>query len=201
MYSFLATAAIAGANFTGAAVAPPTISTPDALRETNVTVQPATTVSLGAAQIIFESSTFADIARFGSAPIGQRGDASEFVMWECFTLSQERQRLWLTSSELGGRKFIDGAVAELIANEIPASPACPELPGKFRPVHLDFGVWLGTSIEELKRHFGRPTSNPDGTLYFSYVGTKAEYDVLSTLIVRVKNKRVVAIHASHTTTN
>ncbi len=182
-------------------VPPPTIPSLESLKETRVSVQPATSVSLGKLSISLESSTFADASVLGPAPVGQRGDASAFVMWVCFTLPQEVQRLWLTSSELGGRKYIDSLVAKVIPSGTPATDDCPELPKRFRRIHIDHGVWLGTSLDALKRQFGSPTQNGDGTLNFTYIGTRGEFDVASILIVRLIDNKVVTLHASHTTTN
>jgi hypothetical protein len=196
-----ALAAIVATAAAAADVPPPTIPSVESLRETRVNVQPATTISLGAVNIALESSTFGDASELGAAPLGHSGDAGEFAMWVCFTLSHEKQRLWLTSSELGGRTYIDGLVAEIIPSGTPPTDSCPELPKRFRPIHLDFGVWLGTSIEALKRHFGRPTLNRDHSIEFAYVGKRGEYDVTSTLIVRLANNRIATLHASHTTTN
>jgi len=184
-----------------AAVPPPMISTLDTLNGTRAPVQPATSLSLGSTNVAFETSTFADISIIGSAPIGQHGDAAGFEMWVCYTLSNEKQRLWLTSGELGGHEYIDGAVAQLLPSGTPATTDCPELPSRYRPVHLDFGVWIGTLIQELTRHFGQPTQCRDGSLYFAYSGKDGEYDVTDTLIVRLVNNRVVALRANHITTN
>ena len=200
MNPFAAILAVAALGPVASSSPPPTLPF-DTIGETRASVQPVTFLTLGATQIKFESSTFADVAKFSAAPIGQRGDASEFEMWICFTLSDVKQRLWLTSSELGGRKFIDGAVAARLPNRAHATTDCPELPKAFRPAHLDNGVWLGTSVDSLTQLFGPPSVGPGGWLSFAYLGKDGEYDVGSSLLVRVSNKRVVALLASHTTTN
>jgi hypothetical protein len=201
MRRFVALAVIVVAAAASAAVAPPTVPSLASLKEIRIGVQPATGVSLGAVNLTFESSTFGDASELGPAPVGHKGDASESVMWVCYTLPQEMQRLWLTSSELGGRTYIDGLVAEVIPGGTPTPDDCPELPKRFRHIHMDHGVWLGTPIGALKRQFGQPTNIHNGTLEFTYSGKSGEYDVESTLIVRLIGNRVVALHASHSTTN
>ena len=183
------------------AAAPPTMSTLDSITGARAPVQPATTLSLGPLHVDFERSTFSDIAIIGPAPLGQHGDAAGFERWVCFTVTTQKQRIWLTSNELGGHEYINGVVAQLIPNGMPATADCPELPQKYIPAHLDFDFWLGTSIDKLKHRFGAPTQSEDGSLYFAYIGKDREYDVTNTLAVRLDKGRVVALRAIHITTN
>ena len=196
-------AAAAVSILAGSAMAaePPPISTLDSITGASAPVQPATALSLGSLQVTLEKSTFSDIAEIAPAPPGQHGDAAGFEMWVCFTITGTRQRLWLTSDEIGGHKYINGVVAELIRNGIRATSDCPALPKTYLPAHLDFGVWLGTSINELEKHLGAPTWTQDGALYFAYIGKDSEYDVTNTLIVRLDKGKVVALRALHITTN
>jgi hypothetical protein len=183
-----------------ASTAPPPQSPIDNVETTESRVEPATGVSLGSFKVTFESTTFTDLARLGDAPIAQMGDAGEFVMWVCFTLSRDRQRLWFTSSELGGRKYVTGAIAQVLPADASASPDCPELPTQFRPVRLDSGAWLGTTLENLQQQFGPPWKT-GSTAQFAYLGKDREYDVMSTLVVELEDQRVVALYANHSTTN
>ena len=163
-------------------------------------VEPAAGLVLGSFAIVFESTTFADVARLGHAPIEQAGDAGGFVMWVCFTLSTERQRIWLTSGPLGGRKYVTGSVAQVLPPGTTATPDCPELPTEFRGVQLDSDVWLGSALEELQRRFG-PSAQTGSIAYFAYLGKDRDYDVLSTLVVQLEDQRVVALYANRVTTN
>ena len=170
------------------------------IKNTQSNVQPATGLTLGTFKVTFETTTFANIANVSPAPLGQQGDAGGFVMWVCFTLTEERQRVWLTSSELGGQKVINGASAQVLVQGAAPTSDCPELPSQFKPVQLDSGVWLGSSIDELQRKLGPPTTG-DRVAYFAHLAKDRDNDVMSTLVVRLKDQRVEMLQAGHTTTN
>lgn len=112
---------------------------------------PVTGLTLGRFHVRFEKTTFSAVTRIAPAPVGTRGDAGGFQAWVRYTLPVGHQRLWLTSSELGGGRYINGAVAIRFVQPRRTSAQCPELPARYRPVHLDGGLWLGASVATIER--------------------------------------------------
>ena len=166
-------------------------------------VDPVSPLTMGSKVIVLEKTPLAEVlSAVGSGEIHTQGDAGEFVAWLCYTVTspETKQRLWLTSSELGGGTIIDG----MSATEIPATTTpnnkCPELPGKFQPLHLGKNVWLGATASELQRKLGT-TKKTGNLLLYIYSGKQNEYDVMGTLAIEISHSRAVAIHAVHSTTN
>jgi hypothetical protein len=180
---------------------PPAWPVPD-IRPTGTKVQPVTGATVGSLHVVFEKTTFKDIlGALGKAPIGQQGDAGEFLMWVCYTVPAVHARIRLTSSELGGQEFIDGMVAKQIRPGEPDNPLCPRLVGKPSGAAIDKGIWLGDSVEKIQGILGRPNTAPASVIYYSYEGKEGAFDVSSVLALKVQSKIVTEIHASHSATN
>ena len=123
-------------------------------------------------------------------------------MWVCYTLPEARQRLWLTSSEIGGRQYINGATAEVVTDlSVRVTPDCPALPPRYRPVRFDSDLWLGDRSARLAKRLGQPTDIYGPVRLYAYEKPQSRFDVSSILAVRLNGGRIVALYASHLTTN
>jgi hypothetical protein len=166
-------------------------------------VDPVSPLAMGSKAIVLEKTPLAEVlSAVGSGEIHTQGDAGEFVAWLCYTVTspKTKQRLWLTSSELGGGTIIDGISATEISLTTPPNSKCPELPGKFQPLHLGKNIWLGATAAELQRKLGA-VKKAGNLLLYIYSGKQNEYDVMGTLAIEISHSRAIAIHAVHTTTN
>jgi len=180
-------------------IPPPNWPVPD-IKLSPLADQPVTSIVIGSFGIKPGQTTFNDVAsRLGVAPIGQRGDAGEFQMWVCYTLSAVHARLWLTSSELGGREYIDGFV---VKNEPQAAveAGCPTIAGAASVVATDQGIGLGSAESSITAALGKPNETPDSVIYYAYLGKDGEYDVSSVLALKIQNGAVVELYATHSTT-
>jgi hypothetical protein len=159
---------------------------------------PVHPLKLGTVRVTLNANTLGEVQRaLGVGEMTTHGKGTEALDWLCYTIvdGEAPQRLWLTSSELVGGGKIDGVTAiELGAGE-KASPGCPELPARFRPVRFEDGLWLGTLSAEQRRAMGVPAH---GTAAWSglYHGTLGGLDVVGTMAVDVRRSRAVAIHVA-----
>ena len=180
---------------------PPTWPVPN-IKSSGTQVQPVTGVTLGAFHVTFEKTTFKDIlGALGTAPIGQQGDAGEFLMWVCYTVSAANTRIWLTSSELGGQKYIDGMIAKKVQLSETGNHSCPALSNQVAVVSIDNGISIGESVEKIKAILGTPNKAPASVVYYLYEGKNGQFDITSVLALKVYKKRVIELHANHSTTN
>ncbi|NGY06618.1 hypothetical protein G7Y85_17725 [Solimonas terrae] len=185
----------------GNPIPPPSWPVPD-IRPSGTKMQPVTGVTVGAFRVTFERTTFKDIlSALGPAPIGQRGDAGEFQMWMCYTLPAAHERIWLTSSELGGQEYIDGMVAKQLKSAEPYTSQCPVPSGEAANVSIDNGIRLGESVDKIKSILGAPNHAPSSVIYYLYEGKDGEFDISSVLALKLNEGRVTELHANHTTTN
>lgn len=169
---------------------------------------------LGRYWIILERTRLAEIRDvIGRGVIRHRGDAGEYIAWLCYTA--KTQRLWITSSELGGPDhLVDGVSAAI--GEGPALPSkeCPELPKKFQPMTLDNAVWLGLPFDTLARRVGPPAKIAADLYDYEFQGVEAkpeksfdegvgqstQFDVVSSLVIQIAKGRVTRLWASKGTT-
>ncbi|MGZ3238871.1 MAG: hypothetical protein ACXWJK_00605, partial [Burkholderiaceae bacterium] len=95
---------------------------------------PVLPLRMGPLEIILEKTSLEKVrATIGLGKIYKHGDASEALAWLCYTATtaNSKQRLWLSSGEMGGLTAIDGITAvEIHANDN-QSESCPELPQRF----------------------------------------------------------------------
>lgn len=192
---------VAGAVHGESFLSPPTWPVPD-IKPTGTPIQPVTGVALDSFHVTFEKTTFNDVlGALGRAPIRHQGDAGEFLMWVCYTLPGAHARIWLTSSELGGEKYIDGMVAKRLKSAGAASSVCPVANRQITVVSIDNGIWLGKDVEKIKTMLGRANRAPASVIYYTYEGKDGGLDVDSILALKVHKNKVTALYASHTTTN
>ncbi len=188
--------------FADTVVAPPAWP---ATRDNPVTLasDPVRPLMLGSLKITLDAATLADTRNTIGAGVSQRqGKGTDALDWLCYTLSDAApvQRLWLTSSELS-RGRIDAVVAaDLPAGAAAASPQCPDLPARFKPVRFDDGLWLGGLSAELRKSLGiTPKTGP----YFSglFQGQTGNLQMVSSTVIEFKGSRAVSLYVAHSTQN
>lgn len=191
----------AGTTQAGHPLPPPAWPVPD-IRPSGTRFQPATGITLGSLHVAFEKTTFDDVRHgLGLAPIGRQGEAGEFLMWVCYTLPTAHARIWLTSSELGEERFIDGMVAKQLQDGEAESALCPVPINGADVVSIDNGIWLGDPVEKIKGILGTPNEAPASVIYYLYEGKDGEFDITSLLALRIHEGRVTELHAEHSATN
>ena len=180
---------------------PPTWPASD-IKPNGTHIQPVTGLTLDAFHVTFEETTFNDVLRaLGTAPIRHQGDAGEFLMWVCYTLPGVHARVWLTSSELGGQKYINGMVAKPLESTDTETSLCPATTPPIAAASIDRGVWLGDAVEKVKRILGSADKTAASVVGYSYKGRAREFDVDSFLTLTIQKNKVTELYASHTTTN
>jgi hypothetical protein len=164
---------------------------------------PVRPLMMGSLRVTLDAVTLADIRKTIGTGVSQRqGKGTDALDWLCYTLSDAApaQRLWLTSSELS-RGRIDAVVAaDLPAGAAAASPECPDLPPKFKPVRFDDGLWLGGLSPELRKGLGiTAKSGP----YFSglFQGQAGNLQMVSSTVIEFRGNRAVSLHVAHSTQN
>jgi hypothetical protein len=163
---------------------------------------PVRPLMLGALRIALDRTTLADTRQLIGAGVPQRqGKGTDSLDWLCYTVSDTApaQRLWLTSSELS-RGRIDAVVAADLPAGAAASPQCPDLPAKFKPVRFDDGLWLGTPSAELRKSLGiTPKTGPHfSSLFQSQVGN---LQMVSSTVIEFRGPRAVSLYVAHSTQN
>lgn len=192
---------VAGAAQGESSLPPPAWPVPD-IKSSGTRIQPVTGITLGSFHVTFEKTTFNDIlGALGKAPIGQQGDAGEFLMWVCYTVPVAHVRIWLTSSELGGQEYIDGIVAKQLERAETENSLCPIPANKAAVASIDNGIWLGESVERIKSILGAPNRASASVIYYLYEGKDGEFDISSILALRIHKNKVTELYANHSTTN
>lgn len=164
---------------------------------------PVFPLRMGSLEVTLEKTSLKEVqSTTGVGKIYSHGDASEALAWLCYTVSTShlKQRLWLSSGEMGGLSIIDGISAVVIPTKVSPSAGCPELPKRYMPLRFANGIWLGASEERFQKSFGKVKKVKDARAYI-YIGKDGEYDVIGSLNVRFKNNASVAIFANHVTSN
>lgn len=164
---------------------------------------PVVPLRMGSLEVTLEKTSLKEVqSTIGAGNIYSHGDASEALAWLCYTVSTSnpKQRLWLSSGEMGGLSIINGVDAmEIQTNDSP-SEGCPELPERYLPLRFTNGIWLGSSENRFQKSFGEVKKVKDARAYI-YIGKDGDYDVIGSLNVRFKNNVSVAIFANHVTSN
>ena len=164
---------------------------------------PVVPLWMGSLEVTLEKTSLIEVQNtVGVGKIYSHGDASEALAWLCYTVSTSnpKQRLWLSSGEMGGLTIIDGVSAVVIPTNVNSSAGCPELPKRYMPLRFANGIWLGASEDKFHKSFGKAKKVKDARAY-GYIGKDGKYDVISSLNVRFKNNASVAIFANHVTSN
>ena len=176
-----------------------------ATRDNPVTLaaDPVRPLMMGSLRVTLDAVTLADIRKTIGSGVSQRqGKGTDALDWLCYTLSDATpaQRVWLTSSELS-RGRVDAVVAaDLPPGAAAASPECPDLPARFKPVRFDDGLWLGGLSPELRKALGI-TAKPGP--YFSglFQGQTGNLQMVSSTVIEFKGSRAVSLYVAHSTQN
>ena len=164
---------------------------------------PVRPLMLGALRVTLDASSLADVRQAIGAGVSQRqGKGTDSLDWLCYTVSDTApmQRLWLTSSELA-RGHVDAVVAtDLPAGAAPATPQCPDLPARFKPVRFDDGLWLGGVSSELRKALGIPVRNgPNFSSLFQ--GQAGNLQMVSSTVIEFRGGRAVSLYVAHSSQN
>ncbi|HEY9025422.1 MAG TPA: hypothetical protein VIP05_14060 [Burkholderiaceae bacterium] len=163
---------------------------------------PVRPLMLGTLRVSLDSTTLADARKAIGAGVPQRqGKGTDSLDWLCYTVSDAApaQRLWLTSSELS-RGRIDAVVATDLAAGAAATPECPDLPPRFKPVRFDDGLWLGTPSSELRKSLGIPArTGPHFSSLFQ--GQTGNLQMVSSTVIEFRGPRAVSLYVAHSTQN
>jgi hypothetical protein len=163
---------------------------------------PVRPLMLGALRVTLDGSTLADVRQAIGAGVSQRqGKGTDSLDWLCYTVSDATpmQRLWLTSSELS-RGRIDAVVAADLPAGVAATPQCPDLPPRFKPVRFDDGLWLGGLSAELRKALGVP-SRPGASFSSLYQNQVGNLQMVSSTVIEFRGARAVSLHVAHSTQN
>ncbi len=204
-------AAFAGVSARAIEVTPPPTWSDELPGEGTLAKQPVVGLSMGRTFVRLEKTTLhsiLELARVGA--IGERGDGGGHISFVCFTdeASSPRSRIWLLSNAMGNPdKRIIEVNAVVLSKHDQATEACPKLPTHLRPVALDRGIWLGTSIDLLTNKLGRPSGVFGGWHTFNYFGTSpgpyhggiVNFDVISVFGAQIERKRINALRATRVT--
>ena len=164
---------------------------------------PVFPVQMGALEITLEKTSLKKIqSEIGVGEIYNHGDASEALAWICYTIStsKPKQRVWLSSGEMGGLDVIDGITALELPATAYSSKSCPELPQQFSPLRFTNGTWLGMPEKAFIKAYGKGKKEKDVNSYV-YIGKNGKYDIIGSLNVHFKNQVLVAINVNHVTSN
>lgn len=189
-----------------AAFADPVVPPPawPALKDSPVALaaDPVRPLMMGTLRVSLDGATLADTRATIGAGIPQRqGKGTDALDWLCYTVSDAApvQRIWLTSSELS-RGRIDAVVAAELPAGTAASPQCPDLPARFKPVRFDDGLWLGTPSAELRKALGIPAkTGPHFSSLFQ--GQTGNLQMVSSTVIEFRGPRAVSLYVAHSTQN
>jgi hypothetical protein len=151
-------------------------------------VDPVRPLMMGSLRVTLDAVTLADIRKTIGTGVSQRqGKGTDALDWLCYTLSDATP--------------VDAVVAaDLPAGAAAASPECPDLPPKFKPVRFDDGLWLGGLSPELRKGLGiTAKSGP----YFSglFQGQTGNLQMVSSTVIEFKGSRAVSLYVAHSTQN
>ena len=194
------------ASATAAFAADPVVPPPawPATQDSPVTVaaDPVRPLLMGALRITLDGATLADTRQTIGAGVSQhQGKGTDALDWLCYTVSDAApmQRLWLTSSELS-RGRIDAVVAADLPAGTAASPQCPDLPAKFKPVRFDDGLWLGGMSAELRKVLGVP-AKPGASFSSLFQSQVGSLQMVSSTVIEFRAGRAVSLHVAHSAQN
>ena len=169
---------------------------------TTLAADPVRPLMMGSLRVTLDAITLADVRQqIGVGTAQRQGKGTDALDWLCYTVSDATpaQRLWLTSSELS-RGRIDAVVAAELAAGAAASPECPELPPRFKPVRFDDGLWLGTPSTELRKSLGIPSkTGPHFSSLFQ--GQTGNLQMVSSTVIEFRGPRAVSLYVAHSTQN
>lgn len=166
--------------------------------------KPAPAVTLGSLRVVLEETPLADVRKaISPAVLDRSGDASEAMVWLCYTIpgTAAATRLWLMSS--GEDDSVFGVSVVRLAPRSRPAKRCPSLPAKFRPVSFDRGLALGMSAAQLTQALGEPSQrvkdwwiyHHESKIFARIQGEEGEFIIFNTAYVRLKGGVVDEIRA------
>lgn len=163
---------------------------------------PVRPLLMGSLRVTLDAATLAATGQaIGLGAPQRQGKGTDALDWLCYTLSDAApaQRLWLTSSELA-RGRIDAVVATELPAGAAATPQCPDLPARFKPVRFDDGLWLGGMSAELRKALGVPAKV--GPIFSSlFQGQTGNLAMVSSTVLELRAGRVASLHVAHSSQN
>jgi len=161
---------------------------------------------MGAFSVALGETKLTDVSRvIGSGTIVQQGDAGGSLSYLCYTLEGggTDERLWLTSSELGGGEYIDGLTIVTIKTAI-GTDKCPVIDLSAWPVTLDNGVMIGMDQDQIIQKLGEPSKRVGRFMAYSYytVLTRngVKYDADGLLSLHITDGKLDGFSVDHTET-
>lgn len=186
--------------------APPEVRWPDKLPPPTVPRERIRELRVAGMKILLEATTLHEVQRRLGGSIGHEGDASEALDWLCVGGGDADGRwiLWLTSSEMGGGRYIDGMKWLRVAEgERPDRRCAAVRPG--RGVELPIPLNLGMTEDAALNALGRPTFIWKNALFYCHehheVIKLQIYTVDSTLRVGISNNGVSEIDVNRTSSD
>lgn len=162
---------------------------------------PVVTVHLGSLDIVLEKTTLGEVQRAaGVGEVRHRGDASESLHWLCYSLPATNDRVWFSSSEMGGGTVIDGVIAQRHGDGLPRRAACPAMPEALASLRFGDGFALGATPEQAQRTFGKPRAAGENWHYIHY-GLDGEFEVSGEASLRFTDGRVSGVRLFQGTSN
>lgn len=163
---------------------------------------PVRPLLMGSLRVTLDAATLAATGQaIGVGTPQRQGKGTDALDWLCYTLSDAApaQRLWLTSSELA-RGRIDAVVATELPPGAAATPQCPDLPARFKPVRFDDGLWLGGMSAELRKALG--VTAKVGPIFSSlFQGQTGNLAMVSSTVLELRAGRVASLHVAHSSQN
>jgi hypothetical protein len=162
---------------------------------------PVVPLHLGALVVVLEKTTLAEVQQAaGVGEVHHHGDASEALHWLCYSLPATNDRVWFTSSEMGGGTVIDGVIAQRFADSLSTWAACPALPAALTPLRIGDGFVLGATPEQTQRTFGKPMPAGENWHYIHY-GVDGDFEVTGEASVHFDGGRVSGVRLGQSTSN
>jgi hypothetical protein len=162
---------------------------------------PVVPLHLGALVVVLEKTTLADVQRAtGVGEVHHHGDASESLHWLCYSLPATNDRVWLSSSEMGGGTVIDEVLAQRYGDGLPRLAACPALPEALASLRFGDDFALGATPEQAQRTFGKPKPAAEDWHYI-YDGGDGQFMVSGEASVHFTAGRVSGVRLSQGTSN
>jgi hypothetical protein len=108
-----------------------------------------------------------------------------------------------------GGGTITGIIATVLPDSSRPTAACPALQDAMQPVHLDKGVWIGSTSDDLRRVLGYAPRNRRGWSSYMYSGSvtlsergkEVEFDVVNALEVDIQKGKIASIRLNQVTSS
>ena len=162
---------------------------------------PVMPLHLGALVVVLGKTTLADVQHAaGVGEVRHHGDASDSLHWLCYSLPATNDRVWLTSSEMGGGTVIDGVLALRDGDGLSRLAACPALPAALASLRFGDGFALGATPDQARRAFGKP--RPAGeNWHYIHDGSDGDFEVTAEASVHFTDGRVTGVRMGQVTSN